>query len=432
MLWNAFGLLVLGMIFLNVIFAFVALVYLIFLVVAIWNDPPEKIRITRARDEIKAFVNEKVEIRSRLSIGKGAGIVTVSDLLPEHFELVKSGSVEGEAGSNFRVFWKGRAPLDIDMGYGLNLTKRGIYDVQQTVCESIDSVNFRPREIVAGGGHLRIMVRHRTLNLKKMRDPRVLSRIPMPLGAMTKLGISTNEFRELREYAPGDPYNRINWKATARLSCGRPNATPFVNEFEREGKKTVWVFVDASNRMRLGTEIENIFEYAVRAVSGVSQFYLARNCGVGVAIYNTGKTILPDTGRRQEFKIKKTLIEVELSTRYFSLAHAVDSLHGYLVGQNPLFIIITMVNRDNIGALLDGIKKMHIYSIAGRSQIIVVHMMGYDMVAKNPFETSGAKLLDLSILPSLRALRRAGAFVVPWDAKTQILQKLLVVGAKRR
>ncbi len=118
-----------------------------------------------------------------------------------------------------------------------------------------------------------------------MRDPRLLSKMPTPMGAQSRLGMKTNDFMDIRPYSHGDPYRSINWKATAKLS-GLGQARPLVNEYEKEGKKTVYIFVDAGSWMSLGSSVDNVFEYALQAASGISRFYLERDMKVGVYVYH--------------------------------------------------------------------------------------------------------------------------------------------------
>lgn len=436
LMWEALAFILVAMVLLDSIFLCIALVYLVFLLLTIAIEQPRGTHVDRETLEVKAMVDEVVEVSNRVSVNSGIGVVTIADRLPTFFELKLQGSdaaLNAEPmGGNFRVFWKGPKKMSVDMRYRVRLTKRGIYDIPPSAFESFHVANLKQACTGSLGASLRIMVRHRPTNVKRMRSPRLLSRMPMPLGAVTNIGAHIDEFRELRQYVRGDPYNKINWKATARLCSCRPSAPPLVNEYEREGKQTVWIFLDASSRMRRGTEIDNAFEYGVRAVSGLSQFYLARNCRVALCIYNCGTTLLPDTGRRQEYRIAKTLLRAEVNNQVQSLSYAIDSNKWHLVGQNPLFIVVTMVGRDNINELLEGIKKMRLYSIANRSQVIVIDILGYHIVARGVNEEVGAQLLDYMALPTRRALRGAGAFVASWDGKREILERMMVVGAKRR
>lgn len=56
------------------------------------------------------------------------------------------------------------------------------------------------------------------------------------------------DFRELREYVPGDPYKLIAWKATARSPTGRP----LVRELERETLRVHYLLLDIGISMREG------------------------------------------------------------------------------------------------------------------------------------------------------------------------------------
>jgi uncharacterized protein (DUF58 family) len=251
---------------------------------------------------------------------------------------------------------------------------------------------------------------------------------------MSKLGMMTTDFKEIREYSPGDSYRHVNWKATARSSSPMRN-WPLVNEFEREGKKVVWVFLDSSASMAIGTNIENAFEYAVQAVLGLSQFYLARNCHVGLYVYNdAGKTLLPDTGRRQEYNIYRTTLALDVSATDEPLKKAVAKCRGHLIGSNPFSIIIANIRKENLQELLEGIKELKRYSkgIGKEPQILVLHVNGYSIAAKGFYEDAGAVMLDLRNQAAIRALRRAGVFVTPWNPKRQSLASLMVLGVKRR
>jgi len=68
------------------------------------------------------------------------------------------------------------------------------------------------------------------------------------------------ELRELREHAPGDPFRRIAWKASARR--GRL----LVREMERDDREVVWLVIDASVELLAGepgrAPLDRVFEEA--------------------------------------------------------------------------------------------------------------------------------------------------------------------------
>ena len=60
----------------------------------------------------------------------------------------------------------------------------------------------------------------------------------------------------VREYYPGDSYNRIHWRSTARL--GRP----MVKTFEMDPTSNVWVLLDLEGAVQAGEGDESTEEYA--------------------------------------------------------------------------------------------------------------------------------------------------------------------------
>jgi uncharacterized protein (DUF58 family) len=421
-----FTLFLAAMLFGNAILLYLSIVPLLVAVFALIFDTPGSVNFVRKEDKLSAWVNGTVEISVKIKADKGFGIITVTDPLPDHFEIVE--------GSNFRVFWKGFGRLSEELHYRVRCTKRGIYHVGPTKYECRHISSFKQTEISVGQDITELIVRQKPLNIRRLRDPRVVSRIPMPLGSTSKLGMMTTDFKEIREYSYGDSYRHINWKATARSNSPTHN-WPLVNEFEREGKKVAWIFLDGSASMATGTNIENAFEYAVQAVLGLSQFYLARNCHIGLYVYNDeGKSLLPDTGRRQEYKIYRTTLGLEVSVTKEPLKKAVSKCRGHLTGANPFSIIITDVQKENLQELLEGIKELKKYSksVGKQPQILVLHVNGCSVAAKGYYENAGAVLLDLRNQATIRALRRAGVFVTPWNPKRDSLASLMVLGVQRR
>jgi len=467
LLWEGLAFILVAMVLLDPIMLYVATVYIIFLIFAIAIGQPRGIHVKRERTEFKATVGDVADVSTHLSVEKGVGIVTIADRLPPFFKLDGEDSdLDINSFGNFRVLWKGTGRLSEDIHYRVELTKRGLYEIGAPVYETIDVAAMKQASIGSDGQTMKITVSSKPVNVKSMRSAYLRSSVPMPLNTLTSIGPRTNDFLEIREYKKGDPYNRINWKATARLSSCRPNASPLLNEYEREGKKTVWIFLDNSAGMRLGTDLDNVFECGVRATSALSRFYLSRGCRVGLSFYRGG-TLLPDTGRRQEYRIASALLNADAASQEKAaekgepslsyttapggdpglarwhypaetvkgtLRYTVDSNRWHLVGQNPLFMVITMVSMDNIKELLEGIKRLRIYSVANRSQVIVINILGYDLVARGAIEEASAKLINYSAMPAIKALRSTGAYIVPWDARREsnILKKITIAGVTQK
>ncbi len=415
----------------NIIFIYLSLTVLFFVVLALLLERPSGVSIKPDCSHKSAWDQDVITFRSSVLIDRGVGIVAVSDVLPDHFRLAE--------GNSFHVFAKGLKKLEETVEYKVVGTRRGSYQIEVGRVDVIHMSGLEQTKITNGTDKVDLIVRPRPATLHRMRDPRVLSQMPMPLGARSKIGMTTTDFREIRAYSHGDPYHSINWKATAKLPPS-PDQLPLVNDFEKEGRKTVWVFLDAREWMRIGSTVENAFEYAVQAALGVSQFYLARNCNVGLSFFNNSETVLPETGKKQSYTIARRLIDVELCGQHgspgtpISLTEATESCRGHMAGTNPFFIVITTINPGNSTDLAEGIRTMKRFGENGRvtPQVMVLHILGHDLAVADECDQACAALIDLHNLDSVKAIRRSGAFVVPWNPRSRSLLKVMTIGLKRR
>ncbi|HEY3421333.1 MAG TPA: DUF58 domain-containing protein [Methanomassiliicoccales archaeon] len=415
-------LLVFGIFLGNVLIVLLSLLPMLFVVLSMLYQSPTEMSMSRPAPRLNAYVNENMKVISDLSIRDGLGIVTVGDSLPDHFRLAE--------GNNFRVFWKSGAPLQVRTEYSVECTRRGVYTIGNSKIESIDLAGLQENQIVPGLDPVELLVQQRPMDMRKMRDPRLLSRIPMPLGAASKLGSTTTDFKEIREYRNGDPFRHINWKASVR-SADLEISNPLVNEYEKEGQQVVWIFLDASELMSVGSSVENAFEHGIKAANGLSQFYLARNCRVGLKVFNSGRQILPDVGRRQRAMVSKLLLGLEMTRLRGRLKEDVRSCRGHLVGSSPLFIVITMVRQENVEEMRAGIREMRMSS-GPRSKVLVLHVDGNSLIPTNLEEEAAALATDLLSLASIRSLAGPGIRVVPWNPRRQSLNDLMLKGLRRK
>ncbi len=151
--------------------------------------------------------------------------------------------------------------------------------------------------------------------------------------------IST-DFREIRDYQTGDPMKLINWKATARI--GRV----LVNEFEREGKKTVLFVVDAREAMKIGIESESPYEHAMNLVASMAHRFLRKDYHMGLYLLGGAKKFLPPAtgGPRQLHTMVRTMMDFErVQTEEESFADAIKRLKRILVQYTPLVIYVSNV-----------------------------------------------------------------------------------------
>jgi len=466
---SSFAFLVMGMFFGNLILIVLGLFPIVFLALSLLIGQPEEVEITRVGEDLKVWVDGQIGDTLTASVRGGVGLVTVGDRLPSSFRL--------DEGSNFKVLWKGVRDTGATFGYKATCAKRGLFELDSVAWETRHPLGITQNVLGEHPAPRTHIVQPRTLFVRRIRERKAITRVLMPMEARIKFGAPTHDFMEIRDYMSGDSYRMINWKATARFVSASPHSLQ-VNEYEREGKKVVWVFLDSASHMALGTTVKNTLEYAIQAALGLTHFYLSRACRVGLCIYDydahqwTGpfqrtqppldltaalasvdqieepipavdvkaatpgprplprrRIIFPDIGKRQQFKIMREMLNVDIKYSDESLKGAIHSCRGHIIGTQPLFIIITMIDAAKTEGLFDGIRELHKYSRRlrrRRPSISVFNIRGYSVAAQSEEEEMAAELLEFHNRQAYAGLRRLGATVVTWNPKIQIFAQVLL------
>jgi uncharacterized protein (DUF58 family) len=102
------------------------------------------------------------------------------------------------------------------------------------------------------------------------------------------------EFRQHREYAPGDDIRHVDWKAWAKQD------RYYVKQFEEDTNARCTLLVDASNSMRYGTGPLTKFDYAATVAVSLAYLILRQQDAVGcVAFDDSVRTRVPVRSQRQ-------------------------------------------------------------------------------------------------------------------------------------
>jgi uncharacterized protein (DUF58 family) len=110
----------------------------------------------------------------------------------------------------------------------------------------------------------------------------------------------------VRPWAPGDSFNRIHWKSTARHNEIQ------VKEFDLEQTADAWIVLDLDRTVQTGHGDESTTEAAIRVAASVTDKALSENRAVGMTVNAHRLTHLPaDRGGRQRLKILQMLAAVE-------------------------------------------------------------------------------------------------------------------------
>ncbi len=109
----------------------------------------------------------------------------------------------------------------------------------------------------------------------------------------------------IREYYPGDSYNRIHWPTTARL--GRLA----VKTFEMDPSSNVWIVLDLQGTVHAGVSDESSEEYGVRIAASLAWHFLRENSMLALLASGARPVILePARGIQQYTRILETLAAV--------------------------------------------------------------------------------------------------------------------------
>lgn len=296
-------LMVTGIFLANMLLVMLSLIPLTFVVMALAHSAPGDIHLSRGKARKVTGINESIHLGTGMEVNDGMGIVVLSDTLPRRLVL--------EGGSVLRVFWKGRGELKEDMDYSIKCTRGGSHIVGRSRVESFHFSGLVQTIYTSGDRDTEVLVKHSTTDLRDVRDPRLSRRVTMPVNSISRINAPSTDFKEIREYTVGDDFRNINWKATVRTG-GLEKDTLLVNDFEREGTRRVWLFMDCGRVMASGPSVRDAYEYALQATLGLARFYLSRECEVGLYMYHHGRYILPDSGHRQESLITNLLLASEM------------------------------------------------------------------------------------------------------------------------
>lgn len=421
-------LLILSILFLNSILLYLSLIPLFTLILSFIIDNPEKILIKKNCSNLSMRAGDSIEVTLEITILDGLGIVTVYDNLPPHFKLL--------TGSNYTSLWKGIRKRTISLRYRAICTKRGVYTLNPTEWESKHPIWLKKTKRGDNNLSIEITVNPRIYKISRLRG-RYTTTIPIaPIARIAKIGSQSTEFKEIRDYVFGDPMKNINWKASARrLKGGNPYLS--VNEYEKEGRQTLWIFLNASYRLEIGTDINNPFEYIITATNAISYYFMHRNYRIGMYIYNNQSELMyPDIGKKQFHKIRQKLNTLMTYKKEENLDKAVRKSKRYLIEYDPLCMIVTCLHKENIEALMKGLRQLVKMKKRSRGQklpIMVINILPFDLLTKGrPYDQHSYLLLNMKDRSLTKLINAIGVSSINWNPRKESFNSLILRQVRKR
>jgi uncharacterized protein (DUF58 family) len=218
------------------------------------------------------------------------------------------------------------------------------------------------------------------------------------------------EFHSIRDYTTTDPFNTINWKATAR------SRKLLVNQFEAESVTDVMFILDSRLVSRVGKVRDNPAERGVRFCASLSSELLKRSNRVGLIIYGSSVSVMkPKSGPNAIDQILNMLTD-STPAGQITLGATVTYSLPYLPPNSPVFIV-SALNEDP--SVKDAIKQL-----VGRGhKVTIVSPAGIEF-ERGVYE---GKILPKYVLKRIgrdnmvQDLRSMGARVIDWDPARDVI-----------
>lgn len=228
-----------------------------------------------------------------------------------------------------------------------------------TMCTRRGEFTLGPMTIVSGDpfGLFQFPRKIAAVNRIIVYPPTVqIHRFATPIGTLTggeavrrRAHFVTTNASGVREYQPGDSFNRIHWRSTARRN------RLLVKEFELDPLADVWIFLDLSAESlveRPQARANGQFyalppylppsteEYGITAAASLAQYFVDKGRALGFVTYSPYREIVqPDRGPRQLTRILE-ILAVAHSESEFTLRQMLALEAGHL-GRGTTAIIVT-------------------------------------------------------------------------------------------
>jgi uncharacterized protein (DUF58 family) len=183
------------------------------------------------------------------------------------------------------------------------LTRRGTFRVEPMVVRTGDPFGFFEAAATVGRPTM-VTVFPQVVPLPRWRLPN--ANLEGSHSAPERTLQTTPLATTVRPYAPGDSFNRIHWRSTARLGEIQ------VKEFDLEQTADVWLFVDLEATVQRGEGDISTVEEAMRVAASIAHDAIVENRAVGLTTSGHREVSIPaDRGPRQRQKIMQLLAAVE-------------------------------------------------------------------------------------------------------------------------
>jgi|GEM_PF-2230934 len=363
------------------------------------SEPPSGFKVERTIDTNKVAVGKSTTVRTKLIVERGAGLVFIDSVISPGLE------VQGEKRHVF-IKHPGKI-LEVEYTYKIIPRKKGIHSISPVEVIGKDFWGVHKVSYGLFGDEIPIEARPRigkirTGTIRKIRT----KKRGLPI-VKSSSGVSSREFKEIREYRPGDQVKDINWKASARLG------TLLSNEYEPESTGTVMIYMDTTTNMSAGDITKGALESALSLSISIINALLRTNLRVGLYLVGAGKLLSPRTGIQAFSSFMKTVLSAGPSLKERESLNMAIERSRHIPNVNAV-VIITNVLPYRKHELRETIKQIR--------RTFGCHIIVIDI---NPYGSVDESYGALATLHKAKILEELGVHHIEWNTSKEDLLRIL-------
>ena len=200
-----------------------------------------------------------------------------------------------------------------------------------------------------------------------------------------------------------------------------------VNKYEREGKRIVWIYLDAGVEALVGTTLDNAFERRLETAYTLASHFLSRGFSTGFTLYDCENIIslYPDLSSKQKARILELVHNMGPTQDAATLAEAVTKAKAHMAPKKTLAFVISSLG-NTTAQLEPGLRLLrnHLGHRQGRVPVVLIHINPYGLVPEAK-EYALAQVTALMQRGTIRDIRKLGVFCVEWDPSRRSIASLV-------
>ena len=213
------------------------------------------------------------------------------------------------------------------------------------------------------------------------------------------------DFRDLREYEPGDDVRHVDWNVTARMDA------VYVREYTEDRELTAWLLLDRSPSMGFGP-VDRTKEALLRDFTTTIARLLIRNGNrVGAIVYDNDlqRTIPPRQGRNQVLLLVRELLRpVQPNGKVTDLGRLLDTASRVIRRRSLVVLVSDFISTPGWEQPMARLTERHEVVAIRLFDPREFELPDAGLLAIQDAETGEQLMVDSSDPEFRRRLRRAG------------------------